>query len=313
MFEPREGSGYRGGLDVTDLVAGVGPREALLDWYRPRRRMYPWRSARPDPYHVLVSEVMLQQTPVARVAPAFREFLRRFPTVASLAAAPRHEILHAWSGLGYNRRAVSLSEAARVIVRDHGGRVPYAPETLRSLPGVGPYTAAAVASLAFGIPVPTLDTNTTRVVARARLGAEAHEVRRNVLEVAAAGWLDPDDPGAWNQALMDLGRGVCRPIPRCGACPLSRRCRFRAEGREGTRAKGRRPPFRGSIRRVRGAIVHILRQRSSITVGTLARETEESGDRIAAAIGTLARDGLVEASAAALAGSCAGRVRLSRA
>ncbi|HYT79600.1 MAG TPA: A/G-specific adenine glycosylase [Actinomycetota bacterium] len=288
-------------------------RNALLDWYRPRRRMYPWRSARPDPYGVLVSEVMLQQTQVARVVPAFREFVRRFPTVRSLAAAPRREVLRAWSGLGYNRRAVGLSEAARAIVTDYEGRVPSAPETLRTLPGVGPYTAAAVASLAFGIPVPALDTNAARVVARTRLGAEPYEVRRKTLEVAAAGWLDHGDPGAWNQALMDLGREVCQPVPRCAACPLSGSCRFRAEGREGAPAKRPRSPFPGSIRRVRGVIILLLRDRTSASVGALAREIGEPRDRVVEAIGTLARDGLVEASGAAMQGRPGGRVRLSEA
>ncbi len=288
-------------------------RRALLAWYRSRPRTFPWRSAEPDPYRVLVSEVMLQQTQVARVVPAFREFMRRFPSIRSLAAAQRREVLHAWSGLGYNRRAVSLSEAARAIVRDHDGRVPSAPESLRRLPGVGPYTAAAVASLAFGVPVPALDTNAARVVARARLGAEPQEVRRETVEVAAAGWLDRGDPGAWNQALMDLGREVCRPVPRCGKCPLARSCGFRAKGREGVPAKRRRSPFPGSIRRVRGAIILFLRDRTSASVGVLAREIGEPGDRVVEAIETLARDGLVEASGAAMDGRPGGRVRLSEA
>jgi len=289
----------------------MDPRRALLAWYRPRRRIYPWRAPKPDPYRVLVSELMLQQTQVARVVPILRGFLRRFPTIRSLAEAPRREVLRAWSGLGYNGRAVRLSEAARAIVRNHEGRVPSAPETLRSLPGVGPYTAAALASLAFGLPVPALDTNAARVVARARLGAEPHEVRRKTLEVAAAGWLDRSDPGAWNQALMDLGREVCRPVPRCAPCPLSGSCGFRAEGREGTPAKRRRSSFPGSFRRIRGSIIHFLRDQTSASVGALARKIGEPTDRVVEAIGTLARDGLVEASAAAMHGRPGGRIRLS--
>jgi A/G-specific adenine glycosylase len=285
-------------------------RRAVLDWYRSRRRAYPWRSGRSDPYRVLVSEVMLQQTQVARVVPAFPDFLRRFPTVRSLAAAPRREVLQAWSGLGYNRRAVALSEAARLLVRNHEARVPSDPEALRKLPGVGPYTAAAVASIAFRIPVPALDTNVARVVARARFAAEPAEVRRNAIAVAAAVWLDRSDPGAWNQALMDLGREVCRSVPRCAACPLSDACRFRAEGREGRPAKRLRPPFQGSMRRVRGAIIVALRARSSASVEMLAKRLGESGERVAEAIRTLARDGLVHASAAAMTGQPGGRVRL---
>jgi A/G-specific adenine glycosylase len=290
----------------------VEPTAAVLEWYGPRRRMYPWRSAKADPYRVLVSEVMLQQTQVARVVPAFGEFLRRFPTIRSLAAAPRRDVLQAWSDLGYNRRAVNLSEAARMIVRSHDGRIPAAPETLRSLPGVGPYTAAAVASLAFGVPAPAVDTNAARVVARARLGAEAHEVRRTTLEAAAAGWLDRGDPGAWNQALMDLGREVCRPVPRCGTCPLSGACRFRLEGREALPARRPHSPFHGSIRQVRGAIIRTLRDRSSASLGMLVRQTGEPAERVAEAVRTLAGDRLLEASVAAMAGRPRGRVRLPR-
>lgn len=290
----------------------MDPRDALLEWYVPRRRMYPWRSARPDPYRVLVSEVMLQQTQVARVAPAFREFLRRFPTVRSLAAASRDEVVRAWSGLGYNRRAVSLSEAARLIVRDHGAGVPSDPETLRTLPGVGPYTAAAVSSVAFGFRVPTLDTNSARVVARARLGVEPHEVRRKFLDVAAGDWLDAGDPGTWNQALMDLGREVCRPLPRCEVCPLSGGCAFRAAGRTSSVSPRRQPPFPGSMRRLRGAVVRVLRDRASLSVGALARQIGEGSDRVAQAVRALARDGVVEASRAAIAGHDRGRVRLAR-
>jgi A/G-specific adenine glycosylase len=297
-------------LTARGTLPFVDARAALRDWYRPRRRMYPWRSARPDPYRVLVSEVMLQQTQAARVTTAFRPFLRRFPTVSALAAAPRREVLRAWSGLGYNRRAVNLSEAARQIVRDHGGRVPPAPGTLRTLPGVGPYTAAAVASIAFGMPVPALDTNVARVVARVSLGTEAHEVPRTRVHDAAAEWIDLEDPGSWNQALMDLGREVCMPIPRCEACPLSRSCTFRTRGREGKPSPRRQPRFAGSFRQVRGALIRTLRDRPSASVGALARDSGESVDRVAEAVRALARDGLVEASPAALAGRSRGRVRL---
>lgn len=284
---------------------------ALRDWYRPRRDLYPWRSARTDPYPVLVSEVMLQQTQVARVVPAFREFLRRFPTVSALAAAPRREVLRQWSGLGYNRRAVNLSEAARRIVRDHGGRVPSAPEDLAMLPGIGSYTAAAVASMAFGIPVPALDTNVSRVVARVTFGAEAHQVPLARLQEAAADWIDRDDPGSWNQALMDLGREVCRPVPRCEVCPLFGGCAFRTAERRPAPSPRRQPAFPGSFRRVRGAVISALRHRPSASVGFLARDSGESVGRVADAVRALARDGLVEASPAALGGHPRGRVRLA--
>src|SRR5262245_60007442 len=149
--------------------AGAGTaslRAALLAWYRPRPHDYPWRTTDPDPYAVLVSEVMLQQTQAARVAPAYRTFLQRFPDVRTLASAARAELLRAWGGLGYPRRALALREAARAIVRDHGCVVPSDPDVLLALPGVGPYTAAAVASIAFGAPVAAIDTNVRRVTAR---------------------------------------------------------------------------------------------------------------------------------------------------
>ncbi len=157
-----------------DIAAAdpVAMRRALLAWYRPRRTAYPWRGA--DPFGVLVSEVMLQQTQAARVVLRYVAFVERFPSGEALAAASRAEVLRAWGNLGYPRRAVALHEAARAVVRDHGGRVPADPAELRLLPGVGPYTAAAVASLGHGRRVPALDTNVRRVVARARLGAEPH-------------------------------------------------------------------------------------------------------------------------------------------
>jgi A/G-specific adenine glycosylase len=253
---------------------------------------------------------MLQQTQVARVASAFPRFFRRFPTVRSLARAPRSEVLRAWSSLGYNRRAVALSRAARLIVRDHRGKVPADYKALQRLPGVGPYTAAAVASIAFGVPVPAVDTNLARVVARARMGAEAHEVRRSAVEKAAEAWLDRADPGGWNQALMDLGRDVCRPLPRCAACPLSAACTYRAAGRSGGRADQRRPPFQGSMRKVRGAIVRALRDRPFASVGDLAKETGEARERVVDAIRSLAADRVVDASPAALAGRPRGRIGL---
>jgi A/G-specific adenine glycosylase len=274
-------------------------REALRAWYAPRRRAYPWRGSH-DPYAVWVSEVMLQQTQASRVAPAFRSFLRRFPTVRELAAAARRDVVHEWGGLGYNRRAVRLSEAARAIVRDHGGRMPRDPATLRELPGVGPYTAAAVASLGFGQPVAVVDTNVRRVVARVHLGSEGHEAPAKEVWALANAWLDRDDPGTWNQALMDLGREVCRPNPRCDACPLSRVCRFRLAGSIAARGPVRQGPFEGSGRQVRGAVVRALRSHPSLTRTRLAHETGFPPERIDVAVGALATDGLVEDVAGAV-------------
>ncbi len=282
-------------------------RSALLAWYVPRRRAYPWRGAT-DPYRVLVSEVMLQQTQAARVAPAYRSFVRRFPTLRSLARASRAEVLRAWGTLGYNRRAVALAETARIVVREHDGRLPRRPAELVRLPGIGPYTAAAVASLGYGAPVPAIDTNVRRVVARFRIGRDD----AGAAEVAAAGrWLDRRDPGAWNQALMDLGREVCRPAPRCHLCPLARTCRFRLVGAGPRRSVRRQAPFEGSFRQVRGAVVRVLRERSGASVGDLAGRVGRPVEVVVRAVERLSAEGLVRAGPAALAGRPSGWVRLA--
>jgi A/G-specific adenine glycosylase len=280
---------------------------ALADWYRPRAGRYPWR-LRPDPYDVLVSEIMLQQTQAARVVPAFERFVAAFPDVRSLASATRADVLRAWGALGYNRRAVSLHEAAKELLARHEGLVPADPVALRSLPGVGPYTAAAVASIAFGVAVPAIDTNVARVVRRVRLGAD--DAPPASVSEAAATWIDRSAPGTWNQVLMDLGRDVCRPAPRCDRCPLARTCVFHRAGASPTRAGRRQPPFHGSFRQVRGAIVRALRSRTSVSLSALARELDQPIGRITEAARALSRDGVVHAGPAALAGRPAGRLRL---
>ncbi|MGH2546830.1 MAG: A/G-specific adenine glycosylase [Actinomycetota bacterium] len=283
-------------------------RQALLAWFEPRRRAYPWRGAR-DPYRVLVSEMMLQQTQAARVAPAYRSFLRRFPTIRALARASPADVVRAWGSLGYNRRAMALSEAARVIVRDHGGRVPGDPRLLAGLPGVGPYTAAAVASLGHGVPVPAIDTNVRRVVARARIGRD--DAAPAEVEEATRAWLDLSDPGSWNQALMDLGREVCRLVPRCEACPLSSACRFRREGSTPARRRRRQARFEGSVRQVRGGVIRELRGVGSMTLAALAARLGRGPADVRSAVQRLSAEGLVRADPAAVAGRASGRVRLA--
>jgi A/G-specific adenine glycosylase len=265
---------------------------------------------------------MLQQTQAARVVPAFERFMDRFPSIAALAGVPRSEIVRAWSGLGYNRRAVALSEAARAVVEEHAGRIPRSIEDLRRLPGVGSYTAAAVASLAFGEPVAAVDTNVRRVVARAVLGMDATEAPPADVGRAAGRWIDRRDPGGFNQAVMDLGREVCRTTPRCGACPLRRGCRFRrvrgqaAPGRlepapVAARSRGSAPPFRGSSREARGKVVEALRARTSATLARLTLDTGVSRGRVAQAVRELAAEGIVRAGPATRAGSPRGRVALA--
>jgi A/G-specific adenine glycosylase len=222
--------------------------DALLAWYERVRRPLPWRETR-DPYALLVSEVMLQQTQAARVVPYYEAFLAAFPTPAALAAARPADVLRAWSGLGYNRRALALQRAAREV-EQRGW-----PRDLTELPGVGPYTAAAVASFAFGAQVAAVDTNVRRVVER-RDG-----VRRGPAALAArAAELLPDgSAGEFNQAMMELGATVCRPRrPDCGACPVSEGCASagRAEAPGARRAAAER--FEDSDRWARGRIVAAL-------------------------------------------------------
>ena len=270
-------------------------RRALRAWYRPRREAYPWRRAGIDPYGVLVSEVMLQQTQAARAASAFEGFLRRFPDLSSLAAASRGDVIRAWAGLGYHRRAVALHEAARTIVRVHGGMVPREPRALQRLPGVGPYTAAAVAAIAFNRPVVAMDVNVRRVTSRVVLGREPEDGNDPQIAVAAGLLLDPRGPGTWNQAMMDLGREVCRPAPRCEVCPFERSCRFRGAGRPGRVTAARtQPPFEGSNRQVRGRIVAALRVRPSAGIAGLVVATGIDLDRVEVAAAGLVRDGIVE-------------------
>jgi A/G-specific adenine glycosylase len=210
-------------------------RRALLGWYRRHRRALPWRATR-DPYRIWVSEVMLQQTQVATVRPYYRAFLRRFPTIATLARAREDEVLTAWSGLGYYRRARFLREAAQQIMRDHGGRLSRDPMAFASLPGVGRYTTGAVLSIAFDQPLPVLDGNVGRVLARVfALSASVKDSRGARQLWKLAGTLVPmRRPGEWNQALMELGALVCTArAPRCDSCPMRRWCHGYRSGEPG--------------------------------------------------------------------------------
>jgi len=205
---------------------------ALVAWYRRSARDLEFRRTR-DPWRVLVAEVVLQQTRVEQGSARLRRFLERYPTPRDLAASSEEEVLREWEGLGYYRRATSLRAAAAHIVERHGGQVPSGPTDLRALPGVGPYTAGAVASIAFGKPVPAVDGNAARVLSRLfmvgeELGtaASGRQLREHALSLHGGA-----DPGTINQALMELGALVCTArAPRCGECPVSRWCQARAAG-----------------------------------------------------------------------------------
>ena len=237
----------------------------VLTWFAAEGRDLPWRRTR-DPWAVLVSELMLQQTQVSRVVPVWRAFLERFPDAAACAAAPAGEVIRAWAGLGYNRRAVNLHRAATAIVATHKGEVPSTLPALLALPGIGPYTARAVLAFAFEEPYGVLDTNTARVLARSvagrRLSRAEAQTLADELVPNGEGWL-------WNQAMLDLGALVCTTSrPRCEACPLAAAgaCAWWAAGRpdpdpaEGTAGvSGRQSRFAGSDRQGRGRLVAALR------------------------------------------------------
>jgi len=205
-------------------------RRRLLAWYEENRRDLPWRRTR-DPYRIWISEIMLQQTRVAAVIPYYERFLERFPNVAALANAREHDVLTAWAGLGYYSRARNLQRAAKKI--QELGAFPRDHLSLKSLAGIGEYTAAAVASIAFNLPHPVLDGNAIRVLSR--LTAEQGNIdstpARKRLRDAAELLLDPKRPGEFNQALMELGATVCLPKqPECSACPLTQHCEARLRG-----------------------------------------------------------------------------------
>ena len=259
-------------MSVTLARPHARLRQRLLDWGEEHRRDLPWRRTR-DPWAVLVSELMLQQTQVPRVLPRYEAFLERFPTPAACAAAPVGEVLRLWEGLGYNRRAVNLHRAAEVITEDHDGRLPDDLGALLALPGVGPYTARAVLAFAFERDHGVLDTNAARVLARAVARRampprQAQELADELVPLGR-GW-------AWNQSMLDLGARVCvKRRPRCDECPLQASCAWAragfpdpdpAEGSAGT--SGRQSTFAGSDRQGRGRLVQALRT-GPIEIGRL--------------------------------------------
>jgi len=245
-------------------------RERVLAWFAEAGRDLPWRATR-DPYRVLVAEVLAQQTQAARAAAAWPRFLERFPDVATLAAAAPAEVLRAWQGLGYNRRALALHRTAQAV--EERGGWPDSVEGLAGLPGVGPYTARAVACFALGRRVAPVDTNVARVLARSLAGADPAQLtpaaRQRLADQAlpppahgpaVAGAPDPSGRAwTWSSALMDVGALHCRPRPRCEGCPLAPSCRWRALGPAAPPPRPRaQAPFATSDRRWRGAVVRAL-------------------------------------------------------
>lgn len=209
-------------------------RKKLLQWYRAHQRELPWRKTIKEPYRIWISEVMLQQTTVTAVVPRYDRWLKRFPDVRSLSRASLQQVLNEWEGLGYYQRARNLHRAARILVQDFGGRLPNDYKRLRALPGFGPYTTAAVLSIAFDLPFAVLDANVRRVCMRLlALAGEAGPGHDSAISSFLKPLLPPRNPGTFNQALMELGALVCRSQnPACLACPVSYFCRAFAAGKQ---------------------------------------------------------------------------------
>lgn len=271
--------------------------QPLREWYAIHgRHGLPWRLTR-DPYAVLVSEVMLQQTQVGRVLPAYEAWLARWPSAAELAMAGRDDVIRAWAGMGYNRRAVHLHEASCAIVERHGGSVPIAPDTLRTLPGIGPYTAAAVASFAGELAVAVVDTNVGRVLARALHGSPSFRDAGMRTVIAAAEALLPRDGVAarhHNLALMDLGATVCRArAPACRACPLADGCAWRRAGAPASPPRnGPAERFEDTSRFVRGRLLARLREGPATLGQLLSALPERHRPAASERLEGLVRDGL---------------------
>lgn len=289
---------------------------ALHAWFRRNARDLPWRHTR-NPYHILVSEMMLQQTQVERVLPHYAAFLAAFPTLEALATAPTADVIRQWAGLGYNRRAVNLQRIARIIHTDYDGVFPQTVQELQPLPGIGPYTAGAVACFAFEQDVAFLDTNMRRVLHRCLVGPDTSvPLRERDLLRLAHELVPPGDGWLWNQALMELGAVVCMAAtPTCEQCPLCDHCATGRENRgqqrayqkqdsRGKRRIAERPePFVGSNRYYRGRVVAVLRNvpaGASLSLAQLGIQVKEGychadeAPWLRGLLNALAHDGLIE-------------------
>lgn len=272
--------------------------DAVISWFAHAGRDLPWRHEGVSAWAILVSEVMLQQTPVVRVLPRWQEWMELWPTPADLADAPTAEVLRRWDRLGYPRRALRLQECARAIVREHGGEVPRGEEALRALPGIGEYTAAAVTAFAHHGRAVVVDTNIRRVLARSRTGHALPDRSYSAAERGLAARSLPTErlrSVAWNQAVMELGALVCTArSPRCADCPLAAGgCAWFAAGRpapvEDTR---RRQAFEGTDRQMRGQIMALLRRGGSVSDEQLLDLDREDAPRVHRCSASLVADGL---------------------
>ncbi|AKT51180.1 A/G-specific adenine glycosylase [Arsenicicoccus sp. oral taxon 190] len=274
--------------------------EPILQWYADHARDLPWRHESCSAWGVLVSEVMLQQTPVARVLPAWVQWMERWPTPRDLALAPAGDAVRAWGRLGYPRRALRLHQCATVITEEHGGVVPTTEATLLTLPGVGTYTAAAVACFAHGERTVVVDTNVRRVQARAVTGVALPAPSLSRAETAVAASLVPTDPAVarvWNVAVMELGALVCTArSPRCGQCPVADRCVWRRAGSPPYDGPARKAQgWAGTDRQIRGAMMAVLRASDGpVRLADLAVACPDDEVRRMRCLDGLVSDGLVE-------------------
>jgi A/G-specific adenine glycosylase len=298
----RVGAPSAGGEADWALVGGAADLgETIVDWYATAARDLPWRREGVDAWAVLVSEVMLQQTPVARVEPVWREWMDRWPAPAGLAAATPAEVIRAWGKLGYPRRALRLREAALAIVQRHGGVVPAEVPALEALPGIGTYTARAVACFGYGRPQPVVDTNVRRVVARLVHGrAEPGNARAaDLADIADLAPAEPARAVRFSVAAMELGALVCvAGTPRCPACPVRDRCAWRLAGCPPHDGPPRRvQKFAGTDRQVRGRLLDVLRAaHAPVTAGQLDAAWDDAVQR-SRCLDSLLVDGLVEQTA----------------
>ncbi len=275
-----------------------GTGDVIVDWYATAARDLPWRRPGIDAWAVLVSEVMLQQTPVSRVEPVWRDWLSRWPFPAALAEATPADVIRAWGKLGYPRRALRLREAAAAVVARHGGVVPREVAELEALPGIGTYTARAVACFGYGTPQPVVDTNVRRVVARlVHRRAEAGNARASDLaDIAALAPTEPERAVRFSVAVMELGALVCvAGTPRCGDCPVWDRCAWQLAGRPPHAGPPRRvQKFAGTDRQVRGRLLDVLRAAHAPVAAARLEEAWDDPVQRSRCLDSLLTDGLVE-------------------
>ena len=267
-------------------------QSVIVDWFEHNQRDLPWRKS--DAWGVMVSEYMLQQTPVNRVLPKWLEWMERWPDPSALAQAKKSDVISAWGRLGYPRRAIRLHEAAKVIAKDHNNVVPRAPEILKSLPGIGDYTAAAIAAFAYGDSTLVLDVNIRRFFARFYDGVEGPTSSPSQYERTIRTELIPREGAKWAAATMEFGALICTSrSPLCEECPVMQSCAWRIAGYPKSERKSSTQGWHGTDRQCRGTILQALREKSPLTKARLS-DLWNSDEQVEKALKTLIADGLIE-------------------